>query len=84
MEQELNIHHCRIEHCIQTNGYCMNREWADFLAENRFLVGLSLDGTKSIHDRYRIDANDMGTYQRVLHAAQLLQSSGVEFKEPLI
>ena len=64
---------------MQTNGYAIGGEWADFLAENRFLVGLSVDGTQRTHDRWRLDAEGAGTYGRVIRAAELLRSRGCEF-----
>ena len=53
--------------------------WADFLAENRFLVGLSLDGVKETHDANRVTPQGDGTFQRALRAAQLLESHGAAF-----
>ena len=66
-------------YAIQTNGYNIDREFADFFAEHRFLVGLSLDGVKSIHDMYRKDITGKGTFLKVMHAAQLFNNSGVEY-----
>jgi uncharacterized protein len=40
----------RLEHTIQTNGTLLTEEWIDFLAEHRFLVGLSIDGPRELHD----------------------------------
>lgn len=64
---------------IQTNGVLLNEEWADFLAENNFLVGLSMDGPKDIHDRYRRTPSGKGTFDRVVRSAELLKSRGVQF-----
>ncbi|MBQ5770889.1 MAG: radical SAM protein, partial [Clostridia bacterium] len=64
---------------IQTNGGLIDDEWAKFLSENRFLVGLSLDGTKELHDKYRKNAMGEGTYERTLKTAELFQKHGVEF-----
>ena len=69
----------RISNAIQTNGMVLDAEWAAFLAENRFLVGLSLDGTKEIHDANRLDPAGKGTFNRVLRTAQLLTAKKVEF-----
>ncbi len=68
-----------IYHAIQTNGILLDREWTGFLKTNGFLVGLSLDGTKESHDRYRLAPNGGGTFHRVLATAQRLQSGGVPF-----
>ncbi|MBR3929155.1 MAG: anaerobic sulfatase maturase [Clostridia bacterium] len=64
---------------IQTNGGLIDDEWAEFLAENRFLVGLSLDGCKNLHDQYRKDAQGNGTYDRTLETAERFQRHGAEF-----
>lgn len=69
----------KIHYALQTNGYLINEEWAAFLGENHFLVGVSLDGIKEIHDRYRLDAAGKGTYQRVISAIRLLEKHQVEY-----
>ncbi len=79
LQKRYNTRGLAISNAIQTNGLLLDVEWADFLAENRFLVGLSLDGTKELHDRNRLDPAGKGTYARVLKTAQLLKARGVEF-----
>lgn len=69
----------KIHYALQTNGYLINEEWAAFLGEKHFLVGVSLDGLKEIHDRYRLDAAGKGTYQRVISAIRLLEKHQVEY-----
>ena len=69
----------KIHYALQTNGYLINEEWAAFLGENHFLVGVSLDGLKEIHDRYRLDAAGKGTYQRGISAIRLLEKHQVEY-----
>lgn len=64
---------------IQTNGLIIDGEWARFFAENRFLVGLSLDGTKQLHDSFRLDPEGRGTYARIKKAASALKAAGAEF-----
>jgi uncharacterized protein len=68
-----------INNVIQTNGLLLDDEWCDFFRSNHFLVGLSLDGDKDIHDANRQDAQGKGTYNRVLKAARLLDRQGVDF-----
>ncbi|MGI5893921.1 MAG: anaerobic sulfatase maturase [Candidatus Merdivicinus sp.] len=79
LQKKYNRKHLQVSNAIQTNGMVLNAEWADFLAENHFLVGLSLDGTKEIHDANRIDPVGKGTFNRVLRTAQLLTAHHVEF-----
>ena len=57
---------------FQTNGIMIDEAWAEFFRENRFLVGLSLDGPEHIHDHYRVFPNGKGTWSRVMESAQLL------------
>lgn len=74
-----NTRHVPISWSIQTNGTLLNEEWARFFAQHRFLVGLSLDGPAAEHNALRVDPDGKGTFQRVMHAAAMLQSYGVEF-----
>jgi uncharacterized protein len=64
---------------LQTNGTLLDDEWCSFLAENKFLVGLSLDGPKPIHDRYRRDARGDGTFEKVHAALRRLQKHGAQY-----
>ena len=68
----------KIEHAIQTNGVLLNDEWCLFLRENGYLVGLSLDGPRKMHDAFRADKRGRPTFQRVMRALRLLQKHGVE------
>lgn len=69
----------RIENTFQTNGILLNDEWCQFFHENNFLIGLSMDGPKELHDFYRKDKGGHGTFDRVVRAARLLQKHKVEF-----
>ncbi|MBK8869985.1 MAG: anaerobic sulfatase maturase [Elusimicrobia bacterium] len=69
----------RIENDLQTNGTLLNDEWCAFLKENRFLVGLSIDGPRALHDRYRVLKNQQPTFDRVFQAARRLADHGVPF-----
>jgi uncharacterized protein len=62
---------------FQTNGILINQEWATFLREYNFLVGLSLDGPEHVHDHYRFNKQGKGTWKKVHDKAKLLQDSGV-------
>jgi uncharacterized protein len=69
----------RIENTFQTNGILLDDEWCRFFHENKFLIGLSLDGPKELHDTYRKDKGGHGTFDRVMKAVRLLQKHKVEF-----
>jgi serine-type anaerobic sulfatase-maturating enzyme len=68
-----------INNTIQTNGVLLNEEWCDFLRENNFLVGISVDGPREMHDVYRVDKGGQPTFDKVLRAVRLMQSMNVEF-----
>ena len=69
----------RIENTFQTNGILLNDDWCRFFHEHNFLVGLSVDGPKALHDTYRKDKGGRGTFDRVVRAVRLLQKNRVEF-----
>ena len=77
--ESLNVHRVRLHYAIQTNGYVLDDDWCAFFARNHFLVGLSLDGPKDLHDRNRLDAQGRGTFQRVMRSAALLAKHGADF-----
>lgn len=69
----------QIENSLQTNGLLVNPEWCDFFRRNNFLIGLSLDGPKDIHDAYRCDRGGHPTFDRVMKALELMAVNGVEY-----
>ena len=69
----------RIENDLQTNGTLLDEEWAKFLRKHNFLVGLSIDGPKTLHDAYRVAKDGSPTFDKVFAAAQLLQKHRVTF-----
>ena len=79
LEAQYNTHHATLHNVIQTNGMLLNDEWASFFAENHFLVGLSVDGTESVHDLHRVDARGQGTHHRLMQAVRLLKKHNVDF-----
>ena len=69
----------QIENTLQTNGVLLDAEWCRFLRENHFLVGLSLDGPRRLHDAYRHDKAGRSVFDQVVRAAKLMQKHRVEF-----
>jgi uncharacterized protein len=68
-----------IYNTIQTNGILLDDEWCQFFRENNFLVGISIDGPKELHDAYRKDKKGNSTFDRVMQSIRLMQEFGVEF-----
>ena len=62
---------------IQTNGMLLTDDWGRFLRDNRFLVGLSIDGPQKLHDRYRVDRANRPTFQAVMKGLEVLQRHDV-------
>ncbi len=69
----------RILNCLQTNGTLLTPEWAGFLHDNGWLVGLSIDGPKEEHDSLRRDRLGRPSWVRVRRAMDLLERHGVEW-----
>ena len=69
----------RSSFAFQTNGYIIDREWASFFRENNFLVGLSMDGSRRIHDMYRRGNDGEGSFRRVYAAAEALSAENAQF-----
>ena len=65
----------KISNSFQTNGVLLDDEWCAFLAENHFLVGLSLDGPAEIHNQYRVTKGGRPTHKLVMRALTLLQKT---------
>jgi len=62
-----------ISNSIQTNGTLLTDDWCSFLKQHDFMVGISLDGPRDLHDLYRRDKHGAGTFDQVLHGLRLLQ-----------
>jgi len=78
-ELKYNYKNLYIINAIQTNGINIDEEWVKFLAENHFLVGISLDGPKEIHNTNRIDNQGKETFKRVMETINLLNKYKVEY-----
>lgn len=71
--------HVRCENDLQTNGTMLDDDWCQFLHDENFLVGLSIDGPKNLHDAYRTDKSGQGSFDRIVRAAKLLKKHKVNF-----
>jgi uncharacterized protein len=68
-----------IRNAIQTNGTLLDDTWCRFLKRHDFMVGISLDGPKEIHDRYRRNRKGRGTFERTMNGLRFLQKHQVEY-----
>ena len=68
-----------IENALQTNGTLLDDTWAEFLSERKWLVGISIDGPRALHDAYRVDKGSQPTFDRVLRGIEVLRRHKVEF-----
>jgi uncharacterized protein len=69
----------QIANALQTNGVLLNDSWAEFFAENGFLVGVSIDGPRELHDCYRVNKGGQPTFDSVIRGIEYLKKHGVEF-----
>jgi uncharacterized protein len=69
----------RILNTLQTNATLIDDEWAGFLAEHGFLVGVSIDGPREMHDAFRLDKGGKPTFDRVIAGLDTLKRHGVEW-----
>jgi uncharacterized protein len=68
----------RVKHTIQTNGTLIDEEWAAFFKQNKYLVGLSLDGPQSLHDAYRVDKKGDGSFAAAVAGWHCLRRHAVD------
>ena len=68
-----------IHNTLQTNGTLLTQEWASFLRDNDFLVGISIDGPEDIHNKYRKDKGGAPTFDKVMRGLNILYRSNVQY-----
>jgi uncharacterized protein len=68
-----------VQHTFQTNGILIDDDWCLFFKEHNFLVGLSVDGPRELHDTYRVDRSKQGTFDKVMKSWRLLRQHAVDF-----
>ena len=67
-----------IQYTIQTNGTLLDNAWCAFFKEHKFLVGLSMDGPKEMHDAYRVNKGGAGSFDQVMGGWEMLNRHGVD------
>ncbi|MFA9397325.1 MAG: anaerobic sulfatase maturase [Clostridiaceae bacterium] len=78
-EKKYNVKSLKINNVLQTNATLIDEDWASFLAKNKFLVGISLDGPKDINDLHRIYSDGKGSYNKIIKAISYLDKYKVEY-----
>ena len=69
----------QIANAFQTNGVLLNDAWAELFREHQFLIGISIDGPRELHDAYRVDKGGQPTFDRVVRGMEILKRNNVEF-----
>ena len=78
-QKKYNSRGIAVYNTIQTNATLIDEELAAFFKANKFLVGVSLDGDKALHDAYRRFPDGSGSFDRVTSRIELLKKHGVDF-----
>jgi uncharacterized protein len=68
----------KVAYTLQTNGTTLDDEWCAFFKAHNFLIGLSVDGPRQMHDTYRLDKGGQGTFDRVVRGWELLNQHQVD------
>ncbi len=69
----------QVTYTLQTNGTRLDDAWCAFFKKHGFLIGLSVDGPRELHDAYRVNKGGAGTFHQVMRGAALLKKHGVDF-----
>ena len=75
--RECNPCGVRLSQAIQTNGTLIDEEWCRFFVREKILVGLSVDGPATVHDRHRRTHGNGPTHARVMRGLDLLRKHGI-------
>jgi len=78
-EKQYNRNGIKVHNVLQTNGYAIDVNWCRFFKKNNFLIGVSVDGTKEIHDAYRHSREGKPTFERIVQTTGLLDAYGVDY-----
>jgi len=79
LQKKYGVSGQEVGNSLQTNAILLNEKWCRFLSENKFLVGVSIDGPKEFHDHYRLDHSGAGTFDKVIRAIDNCKQYNVEF-----
>lgn len=79
LQKKYNTKGVQINNALQTNGILIDEEWAKFFSQNKFLLGISLDGPKEIHDLNRVDMNNKGSFNKIINNIKILEKYKVDY-----
>ena len=79
LAKRYNKNDISVTNALQTNGLLLDEEWCQFFKENHFLVGVSIDGIKEIHDKLRHNKTKGGTFEKIEKGIELLEHFEVEY-----
>jgi uncharacterized protein len=79
LQSKYSGHDRTITNAFQTNATLIDEKWASFFGENKFLIGVSIDGPKEIHDHYRVDHRGEGSFDRVMEGVENLKQYNVDY-----
>ena len=79
LEQEHGRPGAMVSNGLQTNATLIDDEFASFLGEYKFLVGVSIDGPEEVHDIHRRNAADVGSHGQVMRGVESLKRNNVEY-----
>ena len=79
LQKKYNKNDISVTNALQTNGLLLDEEWCQFFKENHFLVGVSIDGIKEIHDKLRHNKTKGGTFEKIEKGIELLEHFEVEY-----
>jgi uncharacterized protein len=77
--EQLKKPRMQISYAMQTNGTKLDDDWGVFLKQNNFLVGISIDGPRPLHDKYRLDKGGRGSFDAVMRGLEVLKKHRVDF-----
>jgi len=73
-----------IKNALQTNGTLLDDDWSAFFKQYDFLIGLSIDGPRHLHDKYRVDKKGEPTFDQVMRGMTLLKKHHVDFNNLVV
>ncbi len=79
LQEKYNVNKKNIANTLQTNGTLIDANWAKFLKEHDFLVGLSIDGPENLHNKFRLNKSGEGSFKQVMQGLEYLQAHDVPF-----